>query len=216
MNRSRYPTPCPRGHAGVVLALIAAFALARSGGARAEDWPEMHVGVALGQANIRVDQQLGSIAADLLHDHSAWSVSLGTRPISWFGADLAYLDFGRPAETLGLAPTASSVRLRTRQQGLAGFVLGFLPLRTAAYDPYLKVGYIRLRSEVQASPSGEACVGTGCNGFSSRSLSTVLAWGGGVQVRLPADAFAVRLEYQQLEQRDANPHLVTAALLWRF
>ena len=176
----------------------------------------MHVGVALGQANIRIDQQLGSIAADLLRDHSAWSLSLGTRPVSWFGADLAYLDFGRPAETLGIAPTASSVRLRTRQQGLAGFVLGFLPLRSATYDPYLKLGAIRLRSEVQGSPSGEACVGTGCNGFNSRYLSTVLAWGGGVQVPLPADAFAVRLEYLQIEQGSANPHLVTAALLWRF
>lgn len=181
-----------------------------------EDWPELHVGLAFGQANVRVDQQIGGIAAALLRDHSAWSLSFGTRPIAWFGADIAFIDFGRPPDTVGSAPSASSVKLNVRQQGLGGFLLGFLPLSTTSYEPYAKVGYIRLRTRLQGSPSGAACVGSGCNGFESSALGNVFAWGGGLQLRLPLDALAVRLEYAQLEQQEARPHLVTAALLWRF
>jgi hypothetical protein len=208
--------PSVTGFPTFLLAAYALLATATASSAQLEDWPELHVGLAFGQANVRVDQQLGGIASDLLRDHSAWSFSFGTRPTAWFGAEVAYMDFGRPPATIGSAPNASSVKLNVRQQGLGGFILGFVPLSTATYEPYAKVGYIRLRSKLQASPSGAACVGSGCNGFESGALGNVFAWGGGLQLRLPIDALAVRVEYAQLEQQGARPHLVTAALLWRF
>jgi hypothetical protein len=100
----------------LIVAAIVAFALPGKK-ATAEDSLGMYVGGAIGQAQVSAYADSASFApigsggtGEFSERHAAFKALVGFRPISFFGAELEYVDFGRPSGSLFDYPADSSLK----------------------------------------------------------------------------------------------------------
>lgn len=138
--------------------------------------------------------------------HAAFKVMLGARPISLAGAEIAYIDFGKPSGNLFGFPADTSIR------GAAGFGILYLPVPIV--DVYAKVGIARLVSTV----NGSVCSPCAC-GFCQHSFQlnrTNTSGAGGVGAQYKFGSWAVRAEYERFNAAGGNPRLLSAGITWSF
>lgn len=209
------PTFSDRPYVGISVLILAMFTLlAQPGGtAVAADSPDLYVGAAIGESHVQSKTSL--VLGDLFpaaqteeidKSHAAFKVMLGARPLPWLGAEIDYIEFGRPRGTLFGYPANASLR------GPVAFGVLYVPFPVV--DLYLKAGIAHLESTV----NGSACSPCGCTictfTFQTNRTNTTGAAGVGVQYRI--GSWAVRAEYERFSAAGGKPSLLSAGVIWTF
>ena len=174
--------------------------------AQAED-ALLYVGGSVGQGNVKAGQ------IDFNKSDFAWKATVGTRPISLLGAELSYVDLGKPAQTVG-GTDLGSFDQKASTKGLTGFGLIYLPLPLPLVDVFGKVGLARLQTTASSTFTGCTPAGPGCTAFSLDRKNTQPAYGAGAQVHW--GAVAVRVEYEHFQTAGGSPSLLSAGLTYGF
>ena len=180
---------------------LAALTLTAAGGARAED-ALLYLGGSAGQSNVKV----GQIAFN--QNDFGWKLTAGTRPISLLGAELSYIDFGKPSTTTFNVNSNASIK------GAVAYGMIYAPLPLPLFDIYGKLGLARLQSSANAYPNGCTAPGPGCSLFNFNRTNTQAAYGAGAQVNW--GAFAGRVEYEHYETTGGSPSLLSVAVIYKF
>jgi opacity protein-like surface antigen len=195
-----------------------------SSNAVAEDLLGLYVGGAIGQSRVEASpsqpvEVQGGVpiygVGTFDQDHTAFKLALGIRPISLLGAEIAYVDFGRPRGTFGGYPTSAEMK------ATAAFGVVYLPV--TAVDILLKAGIARTQTTITGIGFGANC-GQGpsrvCSAliymvpYQQESTNSAFAWGAGVQHKF--GSWAVRAEYERFNAAGGNPSLLSAGLTWTF
>lgn len=169
----------------------------------------LYAGASVGEADVNSTQSFNSAPYDFDVHHSAWKVMLGVRPISLLGAEIDYLDFGRPHN--GSGPGITSVD----DKAAALYGLLYVPLPVPNFDVFGKLGLARLQNDVTAHfPFACTVSFPNCGLFQLNRTDTQLAYGGGAQIRITH--LSVRVEYERIQASDGNPELFSLGLTWSF
>jgi opacity protein-like surface antigen len=165
----------------------------------------LYIGAGIGEAQVKVD------AAGFNEHHAGWKALVGLRPISVFGAELEYIDFGHPSAS----PFGSSTDAHVRASALSALL--FAPLPVPDFDVYAKAGFSRLQSTGSTTrPGVGSCTVTvpNCALFSFDRTDTRFAFGAGAQLKF--SALALRAEYQRFRSDLGDPAFWSLALTWGF
>ncbi len=209
------PTSSGRLNAEIPVLILAALALlAQPGGnAVAAGSPGLYLGAAIGQSHVESTTTLvfGDLfptrhTGEIDKRHAAFKVMLGARPISWLGAEIDYIDFGKPSGTLFGFPADASLK------GAAAF--GVLYLAVSVADLYLKGGVARLESTVNGSACSPCACAVCTFAFQLTRKNTSGAGGVGIQYRFRR--WAVRAEYERFNAAGSSPSLFSAGVTWTF
>jgi hypothetical protein len=147
---------------------------------------DVYMGVGIGQSDADLSaSDLGVTSFD--KSDLGWKVFLGGRFASVLGAELSYLDFGKP----------SGGGADVKYKALAGFGMFYLPLPLPILDIYAKAGVARLDSNLHVNTSS----------FSTKD--TKLAYGAGVQLKF--GSFAIRGEYEKFKVADVKPSMLSVS-----
>jgi opacity protein-like surface antigen len=196
----------------VIAALAAGLALA-SQSVRAEDPLGFYLGGAIGQANVRLDQSVSATATSFDEHHSGWKAMIGVRPISVVGAELEYIDFGKPNTTNTSATGTTQTEAQSKAAALFGMV--YLPLPVPFLDVFGKAGYARLQTT--ADVVGVQCVvgAPNCGTlFALNRTDARLAYGAGAQLKFAS--IAIRAEYERIHASTGDPDMLSLGLTWGF
>ena len=196
---------------------------------QAEDAPGLYLGFAFGQAKVEARGLPNPLAGtpaigDFQENHAAYKVTIGARPISLVGAELAYFDFGHPRTIVGSIPNSfagsagDAVSGDVRMKGSAAFGVLYLPV--PILDVYVKAGLARIesteRTTVTLSGPIYCIIGHPQCQFSQQhdATNTGFAAGAGVQYKL--GSWAVRAEYERFNAHGAHPSLLSLGIAWTF
>lgn len=174
-----------------VAALLGAGALAAFAAPAQAQVPgfNLYVGGGLGQSNADIDD---IEIADFDDKDTAWKLFGGVRLASLFGAELNYINFGKPDGT----------DAEVEYKGLAAYGLVYLPLPLLILDVYAKAGLARIDVDIDAAD------------FSTDD--TQFSYGLGVQLKF--GSLAVRGEYERFKVEDgdldldASPSLISLSI----
>lgn len=172
-----------------VVALIAA--LGASSFAQASD-NGIYLGVGAGSVKASVSKETTkNLADDFEGKDAAYKVILGIRPLDWLGAEVSYMDLGKPDSGV-LAADAT---------GISGYAVGFASVGPLV-DLFAKGGLVNWKSKI-TSGSSELFDRDG----------TDVAYGGGLIVHV--GSLSVRAEYEHFEIDD-GANLLSVGLTWTF
>jgi hypothetical protein len=145
---------------------------------------DLYIGGGLGQSNLGLSAaELGTLDFD--EKDMAWKLFGGLRMASVFGAELAYIDFGKP----------NGDDAQVKYKGLAAFGMFYVPLPLPVLDIYAKAGLARLDADLEV-------------GVDSLSTDdTKFAYGAGLQLKF--GSLAIRGEYERFKVDDADPTLLS-------
>jgi hypothetical protein len=184
-----------------------------SGNAVAEDLLGLYIGGTIGQSRVEATETacLCDIFPEIVTEtidkkHLAFKAMLGARPISLVGAEIDYIDFGKPnGEAFGY-PTSASIK------GVAAFGVLYLPVPIV--DVYVKAGIARLESAINYS----YCSPCACDFclISVQLNRTNTSGAGGVGAQYKFGSWAVRAEYERFTAAGGNPSLLSAGITWSF
>lgn len=180
-----------------------ALALA-AGPAIADEDQGAYWGAGVGQFNLEIDniQDLNTDSFD--SDDTSLKIFYGWRFNPYFAAELAYIDFGGPEDTIQSGGV--NVNLEVEISGFAPYLVGTLPL--GIFELFAKVGYYVYDVELTASAQGASA--------SADTSDEDLVYGAGVGLVL-FDHLNARLEYEIIDVsdvEDASALWLTGA--WRF
>jgi hypothetical protein len=186
-----------------------------SGVALADTPLGLYVAGSVGQADVRTS------LADFSARHFGWDVSLGIRPLPLLGAELEYVNFGRPTVHSPENPLDAyylSTTADARQRATELSMLGLVPLRPQWFNLYGRAGIARLQTNAHAQ-TVVVCPSGPCSNIVFAPVSLVrtdtrFLYGIGAQAKF--HAFAARLEYQRLGTNGEDPDLLSAGLVWKF
>lgn len=152
---------------------------------------DMYLGAGVGQSNIGISAaDLGTLDFD--EKDMAWKLFTGLRMASVLGAELAYIDFGKP----------DGADAEVKYKGLAAFGMFYVPLPLPMLDIYAKAGLARLDADLEV-------------GIDSLSTDdTKFAYGAGLQLKF--GSFAIRGEYERFKLEDADPTLLSISFTKSF
>jgi opacity protein-like surface antigen len=207
-------------------ALLIVCSLGTLAVAKAEGPIGLYIGAAYGQAHIRVQpgeiipQSTGQIGG-LDMTHSAFKGMLGVRMLHFFGAEVAYMDFGKVSSLTGQPVPGLPATLITSEQasqkGEAAFAMLYLPV--PIIDIYVKAGLSRITTDFAATYTFGlelACKISQptCNvaNVAHDSTDTAFAYGAGVQWKL--GDWAVRGEYERFSAAGANPSYASIGMTY--
>ena len=202
-----------RTHIDIPLLILASLVLLAqpSGKAVAGDLLGLYFGGAIGQS--RVEATETACQCDIFQEivtekfdetHLAFKGVLGARPISLVGAEIDYIDFGKPdGQAFGFSASASI-------KGVAAFGVLYLPVPVV--DIYLKAGVAHLESIVKYSYCGPCACNFCLNPVQLDRTNTTGAGGVGTQYRF--GSWAVRAEYERFNAAGGNPSLLSAGITW--
>jgi opacity protein-like surface antigen len=202
-------------HTGIPLLILSALVLLAkpSGNAAAEDLLGLYLGGAIGQSHVESKEIacLCDIFPDMVtetfdKEHFAFKATLGVRPISWVGAEINYIDFGKSAgEAFGYPANASL-------KGVAAFGVLYLPVPIV--DVYVKAGVAHLESSTGYSYCSPCACNLCLNSIQQDRTSTSGAGGIGTQFKF--GSWAVRAEYERFSASGGNPSMLSAGITWTF
>jgi hypothetical protein len=199
-----------------MLASLALLAPPR-GSAIAEDLFGLYVGGAIGQSRVVATTSITYPAYTPIvakenfdESHAAFQVMLGVRPISLLGAEIDYIDFGKPSGSLYEYPANASM------SGFAAFGTLYLPVPIV--DIYFKAGLARLESTVNgaAHVTPIACSALPVCPEPFQFNRTNTSGAGGVGAQYKFGSWAVRAEYERFNAAGGNPSLLSAGMTWSF
>lgn len=183
------------------LALAGALASLPGAPAVADD-SLLYVGAGAGQSNVKVGQ------IDFNKTDFGWKAYVGTRPISLLGAELAYLDFGKPTRTVNGVNNDASAK------GVSATGLVYLPLPMPLVDVYGKAGFARLQATARAYAALCGTTGPGCSSFAFDRKNTQATYGLGAQLHW--GSLAARLEYEHFQTNGGTPSLLSVGVFYGF
>jgi len=128
---------------------------------------DFYVGAGIGQSTADVSGK----PDDYDDKDFAWKVFAGVRAVSYLGAELDYVDFGKPRGDGD----------EFKYKGFAGYGLFYVPIPLPILDVYVKAGLARVDVNVP--------------NLDISTDDTKFAFGGGVQLKF--GSLAVRAEYEQ-------------------
>jgi len=163
-------------------ALVLATAPAQAGVPGAD----LYLGVGIGQSNADLSaSDLGVSSFD--KSDMGWKVFLGGRFVSVVGAELDYINFGKP----------SGGGAEVKYKALAGFGMFYLPIPVPFLDLYAKAGLARLDSKLRVNTS------------SLSTKDTKFAYGAGLQLKF--GSFALRGEYERFKVDTVKPSMLSVS-----
>ncbi len=211
--RPKFSRSSSRVHTNIPLLLAAFLLLAQpTGNAVAEDLLGLYVGGAIGQSRVEAN------SPHFNENHLGWKVMVGVRPISLFGAELAYIDLGDPTGQLGQQPNGD-----VSTKGGAAFGVLYLPVPVV--DVFLKAGVSRLQNAIHSPGGYNVCppdfptcpghiAGPITAPYRQDRSNTGFAAGAGAQYKI--GSLAVRAEYERFNAAGGNPSLLSAGITWSF
>jgi opacity protein-like surface antigen len=159
----------------------------------------LYVGAGVGQFNVKIDnvEDVGQTLGNFDSDDTVWKIFAGWRFNKYLGAELNYIDLGKPNDTV------NNVRVEAEINGVAPYLVGTFPL--GPVELFARVGYYFYDIKVSAE--------------SIRSLDDSnedFVYGAGVGITLFEHLHA-RLEYEIIdvsELDDSDALWLSGA--WRF
>ncbi len=171
----------------------------------------IYVGAGVGRANLKQDYY--QIDAHT----TGWKLLVGWRPISVFGVEAEYADFGSKDVTT----YAGAAHVSADAKAAAVFAMGYLPVPVPWIDVYGKVGVADTKANTSIAPTGvsvPACQGTCPPAViypaTNDNSRTAVAWGAGLQFKV--DRLAARVEYELFDGPQGNPTLLSAEVTYSF
>jgi opacity protein-like surface antigen len=167
-------------------ALCGAGALALGAGPAHAGIPgaDFYIGAGIGQSNADLSASDLSVSSFDKKD-TGWKVFVGGRFLSFVGAELDYIDFGKP----------SGSGIDIKYKGIAGYGLFYFPIPLPILDVYAKAGVAR----VDVNPS-----------FEPSTAGTKFAYGAGLQLKF--GSFAIRGEYERFKADASKPSMLSVGL----
>lgn len=152
-----------------------------------------YLGASVGQANLKIDNLTNNVFPDddFDGDDTAYKFIAGIRPLDWLGVEAAYVNFGKPEDTV------VGTKLKADGDGISAFAVGFLA--TGPVDLFAKVGLISWDSKISGAIDD--------NG-------TDLAYGVGAQFRLLS--LSIRAEYEKFDLSDVDLDMVSVGVTYTF
>jgi hypothetical protein len=151
-----------------------------------------YLGGSIGQANLKIDDLSDGISTgDFDADDTAWKLIAGIRPLDWLGVEAAYVNFGKPEDTV------LGQKLQAEGDGISAFAVGFLP--TGPVDLYAKVGLISWDSKISGDFNDDG---------------TDLAYGVGAQFRVLG--LSIRAEYEKFDVSEVDLDMISVGLTYTF
>ena len=151
-----------------------------------------YLGGSIGQANLKIEDLSNGIStADFNADDTAYKLIAGMRPLDWLGLEAAYVNFGKPEDTV------LGEKLKADGDGITAFAVGFLA--TGPVDLFAKVGLISWDSKI-------------AGGFDDSG--TDLAYGAGAQFRVLG--LSIRAEYEKFDISDVDLDMISVGLTYTF
>lgn len=182
-----------------------------------------YVGAGLGTATANTTVIVPGWQTKVDSSTTGWNLFAGFRPQQYFGAELAYIDFGS-AKVNNVSDGNQDIfyQARAKNSAIAGYIVGYLPLLPARWDIFAKAGYASLKTTTDSNgnfPNIATCIGSSCGiigAFSTSDSKTSgeFTYGLGTQYRF--DSLAVRLEYQRIDGTNAKPEMFSLGLAWNF
>jgi hypothetical protein len=218
--RSNGSIRMPDGICARVVLVLVLFGLT-SAYATADDLLGLYAGGAIGQSHLEATGQRTYASGNVYYDtgsfnenHTGFKVFIGIRPISLVGAEIAYVDFGRPTGGFGSYPADVSMK------GASAFGILYLPVPMV--NVFLKAGVARIVSEINGTsiygpncPASVPCpLYVGIAHFQLNRTNTSGAGGVGAQYNF--GPLAVRAEYERFNASGGHPGLFSAGLSWTF
>jgi hypothetical protein len=209
--------------------IIAALALLGLPGVNvmAEDLLGMYVGGSVGQSHVRSDQVLFyrpdgtplTSPVSVARSATGWKLLVGLRPISWVGAELAYVDFGNPTASQDPPPGFGlSYNARVRANAATAFGVLYAPIPIPRFDMYAKAGLARLHTEVNGDAAfgcwPPLLCGVGLGAVHRDQNMARFAYGAGMQAKF--SAIGIRLEYERIGASEGDPDLLSVGVTWSF
>lgn len=191
-----------------------------------------YVGAGVGASHIRQDffDNAAGGARSPTADRLGWKLFAGLRPLSYFGGQLEYVDFGAARLGPAFVVTENGIPLlpdefygsHSDAKAAAVFAVGYLPLRR--FDLYGRLGVTHLWTHLSSAgnypnscivnPTLNTCVPIGRVSFSQTNNDNGLGYGVGVQARF--GLLAIRTEYQRISSPVGDPSHASIDLIWRF
>lgn len=163
-------------HMAAALCAIAALALGSGPAFAAVPGVDLYLGAGVGQSDADVD------FPDFDEKDMGWKVFVGGRFLSFAGAELDYIDFGKP----------NGGGENIKYKAVAGYGLFYLPIPAPILDVYVKAGMARVDFNPSTGSSGD---------------DTKFAYGGGLQLKF--GSFAIRGEYEQFKVEGTKPSMLS-------
>ena len=151
-----------------------------------------YLGGSVGQANLKIDDISNGVStADFDADDMGYKFIAGFRPLDWLGLEAAYVNFGKPEDTV------LGQKLKAEGDGISAFAVGFLP--TGPVDLFAKVGLISWDSKISGSFNDDG---------------TDLAYGVGAQFRVLS--LSIRAEYEKFDVSDVDLDMISVGVTYTF
>jgi opacity protein-like surface antigen len=162
----------------------------------------IYVGAGIGSSNVRNDGYYSSNYYGFDNRNTAWQLTAGIRPISIFGVEYDYMNFGSPDSTYG--PYYTSGNSSTYANALFG--VGYLPLPLPMLDVYGKLGIARLYNSATVYGPGAP--------FYQNTTNSDFAYGVGTQVKF--GNLAVRAEFERISESSGSPDMLSVGVNFTF
>jgi hypothetical protein len=174
---------------------------------------DFYVGASVGRSDDRT-----SIAPDPLYRFDAsdtgWKVLIGLRPIPLIAGELSYVNFGHPTSVTNVGAYTLRANALQRAETLSGLI--FAPIPLPALDVYARLGLARLdvgsNGSLSCNPGYECPADVLPLAFDRTHYDFL--WGAGAQLKF--SPFALRLEYERIDDARGNPVLLSAGVTWTF
>lgn len=161
-----------------------------------------YIGAGVGQSNVRNNGYYSSNYYGFDNRDTAWQLTVGMRPISPFGVEYDYIDFGSPSGYSGSYYTNGN----SNTTASALFAVGYLPLPVPYFDVYGKIGVARLESDATVfGPNAP---------YRQNFTNSDLAYGAGAQWKFAN--IAIRAEYERIRDNSGDPDLLDVGVTWTF
>jgi opacity protein-like surface antigen len=175
--------------------------------ASAQELLGVYVGAGAGQSQLQ--QNYYQIDTHV----TGWKVLAGWRPLSAFGAEVEYLDFG--SKDVTYVGTSAITHATASAKATALFAVAYLPVPEPWLDIYAKAGAARLQSNASASYTAtcQTCLIVFAP-TTNDTTSTRFAFGAGAQFKFGLPA--VRLEYERVTGSQGDQALLSLAVTVNF
>lgn len=180
-----------------------------------------YVGGAVGQGRIDTGRQTAAAPAgstdigSFTENHSAYKLIAGVRAIAVVGAEVEYLDLGRPSRNYSSSNFVGSADAKISGGGAFGMV--YLPVPVVSV--YAKAGLARLQMTSHITgvlPGVGTCPFANCAVVTQRNSATSTSFAAGVGAQVKLGPVALRAEYERFSVAGGTPGLGSIGAFWFF